>query len=42
MLQEASMLSFNDIFYFLTVMIILLIPLILLMKRPAQPTPEPS
>ncbi len=42
MLQEASMLSFNDVFYFLTVMIILLIPIILLMKRPAQPAPEPS
>jgi DHA2 family multidrug resistance protein len=33
MLREAGMLSFNDVFYLLTVMIILILPLVLFMKR---------
>ena len=33
MLREAGMLSFNDVFYLLTVMIILILPLVFFMKR---------
>jgi DHA2 family multidrug resistance protein len=33
MLREAGMMSFNDVFYLLTVMIILILPLVFFMKR---------
>jgi DHA2 family multidrug resistance protein len=34
LIRQASMLSFNDVFYFLSVAILLVLPLILLMKKP--------
>jgi len=33
LLREASMLSFNDVFYFLSIMLILILPFVLLMKK---------
>jgi DHA2 family multidrug resistance protein len=33
LVQQATMLSFNDVFAFLTVMMILILPLVLLIKK---------
>lgn len=41
-IRQASMLSFSDVFYILTAMMILLIPLVLFMKNPGETRgPEP-
>jgi DHA2 family multidrug resistance protein len=40
-LQQASMLSFNDVFYILSVMIVLILPLVLLMKKGEAYGPVP-
>jgi DHA2 family multidrug resistance protein len=42
LLREASMLSFNDCFHLLSVMMILILPLVLLMKRGANAPPLPG
>jgi DHA2 family multidrug resistance protein len=34
LLKEASMISFNDTFYVLSVLMILVLPLVLIMRRP--------
>ena len=41
-LQQASMLSFNDVFYILSVMIVLILPLVLLMKKGKAHGPGPG
>jgi DHA2 family multidrug resistance protein len=42
LLREASMLSFNDVFYILSVMIVLILPLVLLMKKGEAHGPGPG
>jgi DHA2 family multidrug resistance protein len=42
LLREASMLSFNDVFYILSVMIVLILPLVLLMKKGQAHGPGPG
>ena len=42
LLRQASMLSFNDAFYLLSVMMVLILPLILLMRRGKESTPSVS
>lgn len=39
LLRQASMLAFNDCFYLLSVMMILILPFVLLMKRPKESAP---
>jgi DHA2 family multidrug resistance protein len=39
LLREASMLSFNDVFYLLSFMMMLILPLVLLMKKGKDDTP---
>jgi DHA2 family multidrug resistance protein len=41
-LRQASMLSFNDVFYILSVMIVLILPLVLLMKKGEAHGPGPG
>jgi DHA2 family multidrug resistance protein len=41
LLREASMISFNDAFYLLSVLMITVLPLVLLMKRPKAGGPMP-
>lgn len=40
LVREATMLSFNDVFYLLTLMIVLLLPIVLLMRKPVHPAAE--
>jgi len=42
LLREASMISFNDAFYLLSVLMIMVLPLVLLMKRPKVRGPMPE
>jgi hypothetical protein len=39
LLQQASMLAFNDSFYILSVMMILVLPFVLFMKKAKETTP---
>jgi DHA2 family multidrug resistance protein len=42
LIREASMLSFNDAFYILSIILILTIPFVLLMKKEKRDTPSPG
>jgi len=39
LIKEASVLAFNDVFYFLTIMMVLILPLVLLIKREKEKVP---
>jgi DHA2 family multidrug resistance protein len=41
-IRQASMLSFNDAFYLLSMMMMLIIPLVLLMKKGKEGIPSPG
>jgi hypothetical protein len=41
-IKQASMLSFNDVFYLLSTMMILILPLVLLMKKGKAEGPGPG
>jgi DHA2 family multidrug resistance protein len=41
-IREASMLSFNDAFYFLSIIMMLILPLVLLMKKGEAHGPDPG
>ena len=42
LIQQATMLSFNDVFAFLTVMMILILPFVLLMKKGKEDLEAPA
>jgi len=41
-IKQASMLSFNDAFYLLSTMMMLVLPLVLLMKKGREGIPAPG